>query len=104
MTTCARYLGAKLSGRLGQHTVIDNRGGASGILGTQIAAGAAPDGYTILVLGTAIAVCTVEMRCLGPMPQADSSSMLNPACPLTPIGDSCPCATVFLAAKPELVR
>jgi len=46
----ARYLGGKLSERLGQHTVIDNRGGANGIIGTQMAAGSAPDGYTILLI------------------------------------------------------
>jgi tripartite-type tricarboxylate transporter receptor subunit TctC len=46
----ARYLGAELGERLKQNTVIDNRGGANGIIGTQLAAGAAPDGYTILVI------------------------------------------------------
>jgi tripartite-type tricarboxylate transporter receptor subunit TctC len=46
----ARYLGAKLSERLRQHSVIDNRGGANGIIGTQLAAGTAPDGYTILLI------------------------------------------------------
>ena len=46
----ARYLGIELSERLGQTSVIDNRGGANGIIGTQIAAGAAPDGYTILLI------------------------------------------------------
>jgi tripartite-type tricarboxylate transporter receptor subunit TctC len=38
-----------LSSRLGQQVVIDNRGGAQGILGTQIAASAAPDGYTLVI-------------------------------------------------------
>ena len=39
---------------LGQPVVIDNRGGASGTLGTSVAAKAAPDGYTVLLgsLGT----------------------------------------------------
>jgi tripartite-type tricarboxylate transporter receptor subunit TctC len=46
----ARYLGTELSDLLGQHTVIDNRGGANGIIGTQLAAGSAPDGYTILLI------------------------------------------------------
>jgi tripartite-type tricarboxylate transporter receptor subunit TctC len=38
-----------LSQRLGQQIVIDNRGGAQGIVGTQIAANAAPDGYTLVI-------------------------------------------------------
>jgi tripartite-type tricarboxylate transporter receptor subunit TctC len=38
-----------LSARLGQQIVIDNRGGAQGIVGTQIAATAAPDGYTLVI-------------------------------------------------------
>ena len=46
----ARYLGTKLSERLGQNVVIDNRGGANGIIGTQLAAGTVPDGYTILLI------------------------------------------------------
>ena len=46
-----RALAAKLSENLGQQVVVDNRGGAGGVLGTMIAAQAAPDGYTIL-LGT----------------------------------------------------
>ena len=38
-----------LTQRLGQQIVIDNRGGAQGIVGTQIAASAAPDGYTLVI-------------------------------------------------------
>lgn len=48
----ARILGAKLSERLRQQVVIDNRTGAGGAIGTEIAAKAAPDGYTLL-LGSA---------------------------------------------------
>jgi tripartite-type tricarboxylate transporter receptor subunit TctC len=44
-----RTLQPALSARLGQQVVIDNRGGAQGIVGTQIAAGAAPDGYTLVI-------------------------------------------------------
>jgi tripartite-type tricarboxylate transporter receptor subunit TctC len=47
-----RYLGIKLSERLGQQVVIDNRAGANGIIGTEIAAQSAPDGYTILMIST----------------------------------------------------
>src|SRR5215475_12818775 len=44
----ARILADPLSTALGQPIVIDNRGGAAGNLGTDLAAKAAPDGYTIL--------------------------------------------------------
>jgi tripartite-type tricarboxylate transporter receptor subunit TctC len=46
-----RALAQKLSEAVGQQVVVDNRGGAGGILGTLITMQAAPDGYTIM-LGT----------------------------------------------------
>jgi tripartite-type tricarboxylate transporter receptor subunit TctC len=45
----ARLIGADLSKPLGQQVVIDNRTGASGMIGTELAKNAAPDGYTLLV-------------------------------------------------------
>ncbi len=48
----SRYLGIKLTDRLGQQMVMDNRGGANGIIGTDLAAHASPDGYTLLVVST----------------------------------------------------
>ena len=47
----ARLVGVRLSERLGQQVIIDNRGGAGGTIGTEIAAKANPDGYT-LTMGT----------------------------------------------------
>jgi tripartite-type tricarboxylate transporter receptor subunit TctC len=47
----ARLVGQKLGEKLGQQVVIDNRGGAGGTIGTEIAARATPDGYT-LTMGT----------------------------------------------------
>ena len=48
----SRFLGAKLSDRLGQQMVIDNRGGATGIIGAEMVANAPPDGYTLLMVST----------------------------------------------------
>ena len=47
----ARIVAQKLSEQLGQQVIVDNRAGAGGNLGAEIAAKAAPDGYT-LFMGT----------------------------------------------------
>ena len=45
----ARYWGEMLSKAFGQQFVIENRGGASGMIGTEATAKAEPDGYTLLI-------------------------------------------------------
>lgn len=45
----ARMIGAKLTEAWGQQVVVENRAGASGILGNDLVAKAAPDGYTVLI-------------------------------------------------------
>ncbi len=47
--TLSRYLGAKLTENWGQQVVVDNRGSAGGIVGFELGARAAPDGYTLLL-------------------------------------------------------
>jgi len=44
-----RILAAKLTENLGQQVIVDNRSGASGIIGTELVAKAPPDGYTLLI-------------------------------------------------------
>jgi tripartite-type tricarboxylate transporter receptor subunit TctC len=44
-----RLIGQKLTEQMGQTVVVDNRPGAASLVGTQIAARAAPDGYTLLL-------------------------------------------------------
>lgn len=47
--TFARTLGAKLTEAFGQQVVMDNRPGAGGVIGADVAAKSAPDGYTLLI-------------------------------------------------------
>jgi tripartite-type tricarboxylate transporter receptor subunit TctC len=48
MDILSRALGEKLTARLGQQVVVDNRGGASGTIGSEIVSHAAADGHTLL--------------------------------------------------------
>jgi tripartite-type tricarboxylate transporter receptor subunit TctC len=51
-----RLVANQLSEKLGHKVFVDNRGGAGGVLGTEAAAVAAPDGYTLLIVSIAHAV------------------------------------------------
>jgi tripartite-type tricarboxylate transporter receptor subunit TctC len=51
-----RMIGTSLSEKLGKQVVIDNRAGAGGVVGTEIASKTPPDGYTLLVISLAHAV------------------------------------------------
>jgi len=46
----ARVIGAKITEKLGQQVVVDNRAGAGATIGTAVVARAAPDGYTLLMV------------------------------------------------------
>jgi tripartite-type tricarboxylate transporter receptor subunit TctC len=48
-----RSIAPRMSDRLGQQLIIDNRPGAGGAIGTEIVAKAPPDGYTLLFVGSA---------------------------------------------------
>jgi len=52
----ARLVGQPLGASLGQQIVIDNRPGASGILGSEVVAKSPPDGYTLLIANVSLIV------------------------------------------------
>src|SRR5262245_17346485 len=68
----ARIVAARLADGLGQQVVIDNRGGAGGTLGAELAAHSAPDGYTLFACNIAsLAVSPALYRKLNYDPAAD---------------------------------
>jgi len=88
----ARLLGDGLSKRLGQPVVIENRPGASGNIAGEVAAHAAPDGYTLL---------------LGPSALFAINPHLYAKMPIDPLKDLAPVASLVenelvLAANPKL--
>jgi tripartite-type tricarboxylate transporter receptor subunit TctC len=54
--TVGRMIATQLGTRLGKQVVVDNRAGAAGVIGTELAANAPKDGYTLLVVSLVNAV------------------------------------------------
>jgi len=54
--TVGRVIAAELSERLGKQFIVDNRGGAGGVIGAEVVANAPKDGYTLLIVSLATAV------------------------------------------------
>ena len=58
----ARPVAAKLTDRIGQQILYDNRGGGGGVIAGEIVANANPDGYTLLVAAVAVMTVTGSMQ------------------------------------------
>ncbi|VCU71225.1 Tripartite tricarboxylate transporter family receptor [Pigmentiphaga humi] len=74
----ARLFGEKLSHRLGQPFVVENRAGASGIIGSNYVARAKPDGYTLLLAPSTFAMATHVVK-------TDSAATYDPVKDFAPI-------------------
>ena len=84
----ARTLGDELSKRWGQPVVVENRPGAGGTIAAEVAAKAAPDGYTIILVASGHAIV----------------SYLYPNLPYDPVKDFTPLALVGSSPNMMLVR
>jgi tripartite-type tricarboxylate transporter receptor subunit TctC len=74
--TVARLIGARLSERLGQTVLIDNRDGGSGVIGTSQIARAEPDGYTLgLATTTTLVTAPVLDKRVPYKPTADFTAV-----------------------------
>lgn len=94
----ARALAEGMAERLGQNVVADNRPGASGIIATEMAVRAAPDGYTILLVPSSFGVNPAanrklpydQLRDLVPITHVASAPnvlVVGPALPIKSVAD-----------------
>jgi len=98
-TVMARNVADKLSVSLGQQIVVENRGGAGGVIGTRSVARATPDGYTILLSYTATMAIAPAMNAnagydprkdfvpIGMIGAAPSVLVVNPSLPVHSIAE-----------------
>jgi tripartite-type tricarboxylate transporter receptor subunit TctC len=92
----ARTIGQKMTESLGQSIVVDNRAGAAGIIGTDIVAKAVPDGYTLLMLASNLAILEAaggrrpydlvhDLHPISLIAAAPNILIVNPAVPATSV-------------------
>jgi hypothetical protein len=62
----ARIVATHLSQTLGQNMIVDNRPGFQGVIGTDLAVKAAPDGYTLLMVSSAYTMNPVLVKLCAP--------------------------------------
>jgi tripartite-type tricarboxylate transporter receptor subunit TctC len=86
--TIGRLVGQKLSERYGQTVVGDNRPGAGGALAARIVAAATPDGQTLLVTTTAIAVNATAVK-----------DAVDPRTQLVPVAIAATAPTIFVVHR-----
>ena len=72
----ARLLAQKLADRWGQQVVIDNRGGAGGMVGAEIVVRANPDGYTLLMANPGANAINFALRTKTPYTEADLAPVI----------------------------
>jgi tripartite-type tricarboxylate transporter receptor subunit TctC len=87
----ARVLSQQLTAQMGQSFVLDNRPGANGIIGADLVAKGAPDGYTLLVTSASFAVNPAIYRKLP----------FDPVRDFAPVTNICTSEALILAVNPS---
>jgi tripartite-type tricarboxylate transporter receptor subunit TctC len=85
----ARTIAARLTQKWGQSVIVENRGGAGGILGADVAAKAKPDGYTLLVAN--VGITSINPALYAKLPY-------NPDTAFTPVSLVCELPFVLMAS------
>ena len=109
--TLARAMGPKLSEALGHTTIVDNRPGAGSTIGSDLVAKAPPDGYTLLVTSSSIAINPAiypkipfdATRDLAPISQLSTSALIAVVHPSVPAKSIRDLIALAKARKGELV-
>jgi tripartite-type tricarboxylate transporter receptor subunit TctC len=93
----ARLVGARLTERLGKTVVVDNRAGAAGTIGTEIAVRSQPDGHTLLIISVAYAYNPMvyklpydPVKAISPVTllgTGPTSLVINPGLPINSVKD-----------------
>ena len=94
----ARFVAERLSGSLGVPVVIENRAGAGGSIGTELAARSAPDGHTLVALGNTAAanetlqpnrgfVLMRDLTAVAPINIANNVLAVHPSVPAHDLGE-----------------
>jgi len=94
----ARFIAQRLGDSMGQPFVVDNKPGAGSVIGTDIAAKSAPDGYTLLLMSNAHTVnetliaskpfaLTRDFIGVAPINYSDLVLVAHPALPASSLGD-----------------
>ena len=111
----ARIVGQKLSERLGQPVVIENRPGSAGNLGADAVAKAAPDGYTLLLGTISLSVNSSlypkmsydpvkDLRAIGMISSTPFLLVVNPKSPYMTVKDLLDAARATAGAKSDEIN
>jgi tripartite-type tricarboxylate transporter receptor subunit TctC len=92
-----RTIGHKLTAVLGQQIVVDNRPGAGGNIGAEIAARTAPDGYTLFMVSAPHAIAPALYRKLG-------YDLMRDFAPVTMLGSEALCVAIHPSLPVKSVR